>query len=433
MSPKFLLFTLAPIVLLSCASSELTPTPATTTTSLNKISGTVSAPHIRGNLTRSQAIDYATKYSPRLKALQAEQRALQAETVQAGLRPNPEFGLEVEDFGGTESARGFSNVEITSAISQRLELGGKRQKREVVAELKAQALGAELKSVEQEVAIEADRAFTTLLATQKLRELADRNLASSQQQVSTLKALIEAGVSSRIDGNKAKLELSETREMLDQARSDEAKAATRLSQIWGSGAGNIHASGTLDSAGHSLATINPDSVIASHPSTRAAALGFAASQASYKLQKAYRISDITLSGGVRELGEREGAAALVGFSIPLPLFDQNQGNIQAAEERVEKSLAEGQVAESRFRQQLTELNADLTAAQSRVADLDSQTIAAARQALDDTETAYAAGTKSLLELIDARKTLFATERREIEARADLQRAANALIRFAQKS
>jgi cobalt-zinc-cadmium efflux system outer membrane protein len=366
-----------------------------------------------------------------LKALRAEQRALQAETVQAGLRPNPEFGLKVENFGGTEDARGFNDVEITSAISQRLELGGKRQKREVVAKLKAQALAANVESVAQEVAIQADRAFTSLLAAQKLREIAGRNVASSKEQVSTLEALVEAGAGSNIDSNKARLELSEAHELLDEARSDEAKAATRLSQLWGSGAGDIRASGTLDSTGGSLAPIAPDRIIADHPSTRAAALGFAANQATYTLQKAHRISDITVSGGVRELGEREGAAALVGVSIPLPLFDQNQGNIQAAEERVIKARAEGEVAESRFRRQLNELNADLTAAQNRVADLDSQTIAAARQALDDTETAYAAGVKSLLELIDARKTLFATERREVEARADLQRASNALLRFSQ--
>ncbi|MBT8036703.1 MAG: TolC family protein [Verrucomicrobiae bacterium] len=422
----------ASLFLVSCASNQNNSVSSDQNlqiASSSAFSAIVSTPSLHGEVTRSRAIKHAVTYSPKLRALRAELRALHAEVLQAGLRPNPELGLEIENFSGSGNTHGFKTAEITAAVSQKLELGGKRAKRHLVANLKAQALTSAIRSMEQEVTIETDKAFTALLAARKLRLLAEENLASSQEQVKTLDSLIEAGATSSIDGNKARLARSESRELLAEARSSETSAAAMLSQIWGGGSANIKATGSLDSNGLTTTAVNPGIVISKHPSMKSAALVFALNQAIYKLQKAYRISDVSISGGVRNFGESNDTAAVVGISIPLPLYNKNQGNIRAAEERVDKARAQGQAVESRLRLQVTQLNADLRSAKSRVVEIDSRTVAAARKALSDTQTAYAAGKKSLLEYIDARKTLFEIERRQIKARADLQKASNSLKHF----
>ncbi len=434
MSPKFLLLIFTPFLLLSCASQKgelgtaVDQRAASATASLFSQNPTV--PSLAGKVTRERAVSYATTQSPRLKALRAELRALQAETIQAGLRPNPELGLELENFAGTGSPRrGFDSSQISGVVSQRLELGGKRKKRELVAALKTRSLAAAIAKTELEVALATDRAFTSLLAARQLRRVAQKNLSSSQEQVKTLLSLIEAGAASSIDGNRAKLELSGARERLADTQSIETKAASELSRLWGGGATAITALGSLKSNGLATSPLNPASVIRSHPAMKAAALGFATNQADYELQRAGRISDVDVIGGVRNFEASDETAAIVGLSIPLPLFDKNQGNIAAAKERVEKARAEGQAVQSGLRAQITQLNSDLTAAKSRVSQIDSTTIAAAEQSLQDTRTAYSAGKKSLLEFIDARKTLFDIESRGIKARADLQKAAHSLARL----
>lgn len=417
------------LFMVSCASNKnhsISTDQNLRITSPSAFSAITATPSLNGEITRSRAIKHSVTYSPKLRALRAELRALNAETLQAGLRPNPELGVEIENFSGSGNNRGFKSAEITTAVSQKLELGGKRSKRQLVAGLKAQALASAIRSTEKEVIIEADQAFTALLAARKLRQLAEKNLSNSKEQVRTLDSLIEAGATSSLDGNKARLALSESREFLAEARSAETSATTILSQIWGGGSANIIASGSLDSSGLSTVTVNPDLVISKHPAMKSAALDFALSQAVYKLQKAYRISDVNLSGGVRSFGESNDAAAVVGLSIPLPLFNKNQGNIRAAEERISKSRAQGTAVESRLRSQVTQLNATLRSAKSRVTEIDSKTIAAARKALKDTQTAYSVGKKSLLEYIDARKTLYKIEIRQIKAQADLQKASNSL-------
>ncbi|GAA5483933.1 cobalt-zinc-cadmium resistance protein CzcC [Haloferula sargassicola] len=384
-----------------------------------------SAPVLQGSVGREQAIRHALTYSPSLQSQRAELRALEAEIVQAGLPPNPELGFDVENFAGNGGSRGFNGAEITAALSQKLELGGKRSKRSLVAALEAEALRAEIASDEREIRIATDRAFTTLLEARQVREFSEQNLARAEENRGTLDALLEAGKSTRIDVGKATLAVSEAKELLAESRSAESNAAAELSQTWGGGAADVTAAGSLSAPGGSVPS-NPEAAIKRHPAMRAAALRFARAQATYDLEKAKRYSDVEVGGGVRQLRDADETAAVVGVRVPLPIFDRNQGNIQAAKERLDRANAEGRSTESELRTRLARLSADLRAARSRASEFDSRTINAARQGLDDTREAYSAGKASLLEVLDARETLFEVERGQARALADLLRAHNSL-------
>ena len=56
-------------------------------------------------LTLRQALALALVQNPELRAFSWEVRAAEARTLQAGLRPNPELGLEVENVAGTGALR----------------------------------------------------------------------------------------------------------------------------------------------------------------------------------------------------------------------------------------------------------------------------------------------------------------------------------------
>ena len=63
-----------------------------------------------GPITLPEALALALEQSPELASSSWELRAREARALQAGLRPNPELGLEVEDFGGTGEASGFDEA-----------------------------------------------------------------------------------------------------------------------------------------------------------------------------------------------------------------------------------------------------------------------------------------------------------------------------------
>lgn len=393
--------------------------------------GSASLPPLSGPVSREQAIRRALTGNPSIQALRAEVRAREAEITQAATRPNPELDFEVENFAGTGSTRGLDGAEITTALTQPLEIGGKRSKRTRVAEIEAEVHQAELLSKEREIAIEADRAFTSLLEAAEIKRLSEANLARAEENLATLESLLEAGDRGRIDVNKAKLAVSEARELLAEARAGEAIAASELSSTWGGGGSKLAAADSLSAPKGSNSTAKGDEAVSGHPALRKADHLLSLARANHELEKAKRYSDIEVGGGVRELRDEGETAAVVGVSVPLPVFDRNKGNIRAAEERVARAEAERRAIESQLRTQYEKMSTELLAAQTRVAEFDSSTIEAARQSLQDTTEAYAAGKASLLEVLDARKTLFGIEVGRTRALADLVRAHNSLKIFTQ--
>src|SRR5262245_3853540 len=84
-------------------------------------------------VTLASAIDQALKRNPALIASRYELTASQARVIQAGLRPNPELSLELENFAGRGELSGVKSLETTLSLSQVIELGDKRRLRSAAA------------------------------------------------------------------------------------------------------------------------------------------------------------------------------------------------------------------------------------------------------------------------------------------------------------
>ncbi len=115
-----------------------------------------------GTLTLARALELVLLQNPSLEAFSWDVRAAEARTLQAGLRPNPELSLELDEVrwepgpeattrtsrlnGAFELERraerrehaGLSDAEITIQLSQVIELGGKRAKRKQLAQHETQ-------------------------------------------------------------------------------------------------------------------------------------------------------------------------------------------------------------------------------------------------------------------------------------------------------
>ena len=92
-------------------------------------------PEPTGQLPLRAAFAAALLNSPALAAFSWEVRAREAGAIQAGQLPNPEFSLEVEEFGGGGDRSAFDSADTTVRLGQVFELGGKRAKRQRVATL----------------------------------------------------------------------------------------------------------------------------------------------------------------------------------------------------------------------------------------------------------------------------------------------------------
>lgn len=99
-------------------------------------------------------------------------RAGEARRLQAGLLPNPEVEIDIEEFGGSSTRTGFDAATTKLQLSQLTELGGKRGFRTRVADIEKDLAEWDYRAGRLNVLTDATKAFIDVLAAQEQLALA---------------------------------------------------------------------------------------------------------------------------------------------------------------------------------------------------------------------------------------------------------------------
>ena len=133
------------------------------------------------------------------------------------------------------------------------------------------------------------------------------------------------------------------------------------------------------------------------------------------VERARRIPDVTVTVGARRLAERGVTQAVVGLSVPLPLFDRNQGNVYEAARRTDKADDELETARIRFRNELQRSSNQLTLSRETADTLRTVVLPAAEDAFRTATRGFEAGKFGFLDVIDAQRTLLLARTRYLTA------------------
>lgn len=374
-------------------------------------------------VTLEEALLRGTQASPRVVQARAQVEAARARAAQAGIRPNPEVRLDVENFGGNGPYRDFRQTETTLAVSQRLELGGKRPARQAVARADLDFAELSLTRALADLARDIRYAHAELRAAEARAGVDRAAAARARELVRTAALLVEAGRDPPLRQLRAEALLAEAEAQALRSFNDLLAARATLGAL----------TGTPDPE---ASAIGPDDALSPPPlaagiagiDAQLATAQLTAAQARTRLAQVQAVPDLTLSGGVRRFQEGGDTAVVAGIALPLPIRDRNRGNIAAAQ--AETGGAEAGLAQARLDVTRLRRTAELAlgAANERVAALSGAGIRQAEEAVRLAEIGYRAGKFSLLELIDAQNALLSAQRLLIEARADRARALADLAR-----
>ena len=116
------------------------------------------------------------------------------------------------------------------------------------------------------------------------------------------------------------------------------------------------------------------------------------------------------------------AALVLAFSMPLPVVNRHQGAILEAQHRLAKAGEERRAAVVRVHTALAAAYATLTAAFAEATALREESIPGARRVFEATSEGYRQGKFSLLDVLDAQRTLFEARGQYIEALATYHKA-----------
>lgn len=355
--------------------------------------------------------------NPDLRAFAWEVRAREARVLQAGLPPNPEIGAEVDNFNGSGSLGGFGAAEVTFGLSHLVELGGDRLRRKQVAALERDLAGWDYETVRLDVLTQTTQAFATVLAAQERLSLSNNLREQAEQFYGTVEARVEAGKVSALEERRAVVVLTTARLDYASAIRELLRARSLLVSMWGSTEEPRfnNAQGALDVVEEVPAFEALEAFIERNPDVARWRDEMALRQADEALERAAQIPNPILGVGTRRLRDLGANALTAGISIPLPLFNRNQGAIREARYRIKEAEEAGRAAEVLAHRLFTDAYQRLSVANAEVTALREEILPAAQESFMATQEGYREGKFDLLTVLDAQRTFFEAMNRYIDA------------------
>lgn len=362
-------------------------------------------------LTLEAALRTAHDNNPELAAARWGIAIAQGERTQAGLLPNPELSWEQED-----TRRGSQTT--TVSLSQRLELGGKRGARVTVSE-REQALAAlELERQGNALRAEVLSAFDSAVQAQERLQLAEQSLRLTERGLQVVQGRVRAGSASPIEAARAQVQVSEMR--LEQGRAEQAVAIAYQQLASVTGAPQAGFERVAATGADAFAPPETSTLLARLEQTaelRLARLQIEQREAALGLARSQRIPDLTVSVGSQYSETDRERINVVGLSMPLPLFDRNQGNVLSAARRADQARDVRNGTELRVRSEVVQALAQWQVAAREVQAFDRSILPAAQQAVDAATRGFERGKFSFLEVLDAQRTLVAARTQYLAAQA----------------
>lgn len=377
---------------------------------------------IPANLTLEQALLEAEARSPAIAAAQANVAAARGRLRQAGFRDNPELSVEVENFLGRGELSGLQGTEVTVAVNQRLDLGGRRSARQSVGRAELAVSELRLLITRAELALNVRQQFATAVAARERLRIATENEQRSRELARIANVLVEVGREPPLRALRAQAAASQAAADLRAAQAGEAVSRRTLAALFGVEAPPESVAGSLTDI-LPTATSPVESL-----DVRLANAQLALAEASLQQQLTERRLDPAVGVGIRHVQETGDQALVAGFSMPLPIRNRNQGNIEAARAEILAAEAERASARVSANARVANATANLTAASARVEALEEGAIPEGREALRLAQLSYEAGKIELIELLDAQAALTGAETQLIEARLAQAEAAGELAR-----
>lgn len=351
-------------------------------------------------LTLQQALNLALKANPEIAVALREREAMQGVQTQAGARPNPTISTSIQD---TRS----DTRQIFLQLNQEIELGNKRNARIEAADTFYSKADAELDNKKADIHANVIAAFYAVLAAQERLILAKSSLEVANLALDAAAKRVRAGKSSPVEETKSKIAESGAKIEFNQAVSQLADNRKKLSALWGSPLPLFErAEGQVTAIPQTVALSDLDLMLEDAPAIKLAKLEVNSREALTHVERSKTTPNITISAGLvnnQEIGLNQ---ALLGLTVPIPLFDRNQGNLQEAISRKYKAEDALIALKNQLGSSLSSQYARLNAARQASESLRTEILPSAQSAFDAANKGFVAGKFNFLDVLDAQRTLF---------------------------
>ena len=361
--------------------------------------------------------------NPDIKMNLASIMSAEGQALQAGLRPNPQAIMELENFGGDDDFSGVDGAELTLGVEQEIEIAGKRTYRKDVANYALAAAKQEAVSQILATLASTHQSYAGYVIAQERLKLAERRLALADKTHEAVKKRVSAAAASDIQHTKVGIEQKAAAIEKAQAIEELASAKAQLERILASGVDQINEGiGFLQTAFDVPEKEQLIKALENLPQAEMMKLKELQAQSNIELAKAYGVPNPTIGLGIRRFNETDSNAFMATLSIPIPISDRNQGNI--AQARAERIVAENENRSTllSLKEASEKVYQQLLAASQEVKSYKNDIIPSAQKAYEQASEGYSSGRFSFLELLDAQRTLYEMQEAQLDSLLKLHQA-----------
>jgi len=375
-------------------------------------------------ITLDEAVQMALQHNHNLLAMTTTIQQSQAEEITQNLRPNPTLFADWEYlplgspshqnpnlYGGESTSQYLhDNTEGDIGVSYLIERGGKRHDRfQAQKDITAQTRSLVADNGRGLTFQVATLFYNTQLAESTL-ELAEKDFKSFQQTVDISEHQYESGGLSENDYLMIKLQLLQFESDVEQAQLARVQSLSDLRQLLGYESVSADFD-VVSSFEYQPVKANLDDLqlkaLQNRPDLRAAQQGVTAANSQLTLQKAIGHQDVTVQANYSHVNGIN-AATLYG-SIPLPIFNRNQGEIARARFAITQAQEQEKATNGQALTDVYDAYQGLRSNDKVVLLYISTYLDVATRSRDISEYAYRHGGASLLNFLDAERSYRATQ------------------------
>ncbi|MCK9908179.1 TolC family protein [Microbacteriaceae bacterium K1510] len=367
-------------------------------------------------LTLQQALKRALAANPRLTAAERDLGIAEGRSLQARAIPNPELSADAENVLGSGPYRGTQSLETTLQLSQLVELGGKRDARIAAGLAEVDAAAWQRRATRLEVLSETAVGFIQVLSEQRRIQILSDHVTALDRLQPLLQRRVEAGASSQPEVLRTQVAADLVRVEREKAKALLSTARRELALLMGENAPRFSSvSGNLGVIRRPPPFRTIVDAIEGNPQLVRWTAVWAQRNAELLSARLKVVPDVRASVGWRRFRETSDNAMVVGLSMTLPIWDQNQGDILAARQSRDKVEAERAINKLALLSIAGRAYDTATGAVQEIELLRTTVLPNARSAAQGLEEGYGQGRYTLLELLDVQAALTEAALREQDA------------------
>ena len=366
-------------------------------------------------------IAMALERNPELKAGVFEIDAARGRAVQAGLYPNPVITVIGDEMGDRTGPKGVNTLPL---VTQEIVTAGKLRLAKSVADRETDLATLVLARQRLILLTTVRQGYFEVLAGQRRVEVLNELVGLATKSSENAKKLFGAGEAAKPDAFQFEIDL-------ERLLADKDAAERELTAAWTRLAANMGVpSLPYQRLKGKLETGIPDYgferarayMIEVHPDIRFAQTAISRADLFLKFQQSQRVPNITIGAGYVRQNQNQSNDYTLQLSVPVPLFNRNQGNIRAAQAGYWKSNVDLESVQNDLTKRLATAYGQYAASKGRVERFRKVILPKAEESYRLTLAVFKGGQFEYLRVLQAQRVINEANLTYIQAQLDMWRA-----------